>query len=324
MPWEELQEQTAAGRLLQNSLAGGRVAHAYLFLGPDSESKKIAARLLAQALNCQKGHPCGSCSSCGLIAAGTHPDVQVTEPVGRFLRLDQIRDLCRRAGNTPLLGQTKAYIVWEADRLLPEAANHLLKMLEEPPDATVFILCAEHGQTLLPTIVSRCQTVWFKPLVPIAAAQQLEAAGCSPRQAHLAAYLAAGDLAAAKTWVDEEAVAKCEQFTALVRELPQGRGALFKAAETFAQAPAQFLPLLQAWYRDLLAWQAGAQEDLYHQGQEEVISQMAAGYDAGELVRCNRAIEKTSQLVFGRINVNVRLALEALLVQLIPGEKALL
>jgi DNA polymerase-3 subunit delta' len=320
MPWEELQEQAVAARLLQSSLAHDRIAHAYLFLGPDSEGKKTASRLLAQALNCEEGYPCGSCSSCHLISSGTHPDVQIIKPEGRFLRLDQIRDLCQKAGSTPLLGRTKVYIVWEADKLLPEAANHLLKILEEPPAATVFVLCAKHRQTLLPTIVSRCQEIWFKPLVPETAARELEAtAGCSFEEAHLAAYLAGGDLAAAKNWVDKETLTKCNQFMTLVKELPQGKGALFKAAETFAQAPAEFLPLLQAWYRDLLAWQAGAQENLYYIGHKEVIDQMAACYDTAELIHCNQAIENTCQLVFGRINVNVRLALEALLVQLIAG-----
>lgn len=323
MTWDKLTEQATACHLLQNSLASGRVAHAYLFLGPDTKSKTKAARLLAQALNCEMGAPCTTCQSCQLIASGSHPDVQVLAPDGRFLRLDQMRELCRRAGNTPLVGRTKVYIVLEAEKLLPEAANHLLKTLEEPPSDTVFILCAEHRQTLLPTIVSRCQEVWFRPLTPKIAAQRLQEEGCNPRQAHLAAYLAAGDLATAKAWADEDAAEKWEQFAGLVEKLPQGKAALFQAAETFAQAPEQFLPLLQSWYRDLLAWRVGARQDIYHRGKEEALDQMAFLYDPKELVRCSQIIEKTNQLIFGRIRVNVRLALEAMLVQLIPGQQVL-
>lgn len=323
MTWEKLKDQAAASQLLRNSLAEGRVAHAYLFLGPDTEGKSTAARLLAQALNCEAGQPCGSCSSCSLVATGSHPDVQVLTPQGRFLRLDQIRELCRRAGNTPLVGRTKVYILLEAEKLLPEAANHLLKTLEEPPSDTVFILSAEHKQTLLPTIVSRCQEVWFHPLTPEATSRRLQETGCDPEQAHLAAHLAAGDLAAAKLWVDDEAAGRWKQFIELVSELPQGKSALFSAAEMFAQAPEYFLPLLQSWYRDLLAWRVNAKQDIYHRGQEENLDQMASFYAPSDLVNCSKAIEKTNQLVFGRSNVNVRLALEALLVQLLPRKQGL-
>ena len=298
MPWGELSQQVVAARLLQNSIISGRIAHAYLFLGPDSSSKEIAVRLLAQALNCDVGHPCGSCSSCRLIAAGTHPDVQMTKPAGRFLRLDQIRDLSRQAGNTPLHGLVKVYVVWEADKLLPEAANHLLKILEEPPAATVFVLCAEHRQKLLPTIVSRCQEVEFKPLSPAAASRQLMAAGTDQRQAHLAAQLAGGDLATAQAWTEAGAMANCEQFLQLATELPQGKGALFRAAQVFAETPAQFLPLLQAWYRDLLAYKVGAHDNLYHLGHEEAIGQLAVHYSVAELIRCNQAIEKDEAAYF--------------------------
>lgn len=321
MGWEKLKNQPAASKLLQNYLARGRVAHAYLFLGPDSDSKKEAALLLAQAVNCATGAPCGTCRSCNLIAAGRHPDVEVLTPQGRFLRLDQIRALCRRAGTTTLVGRTKVYILLEAEKLLPEAANHLLKTLEEPPADTILILVAEHKQALLHTIVSRCQEIVFHPLPPAAVAERLQAAGCSPEQAHLAAQLAGGDLAAAQSWVEDDAIQKQEQFVQLVRDLPQGKTALFTAAESFAQAPEYFLPLLQGWYRDLLAWHTGVDQGMYHRGQEEAVAQMASCYSCEDLVNCNQAIEKTSQLIFGRLNVNVRLSLEALLVQLIAPKQ---
>ena len=93
MGWEKLKNQPAASKLLQNYLARGRVAHAYLFLGPDSDSKTEAALLLAQAANCATGAPCGTCRSCNLIAAGRHPDVEVLTPQG--LSLIHIYHLCR-------------------------------------------------------------------------------------------------------------------------------------------------------------------------------------------------------------------------------------
>lgn len=318
MGWEELKDQGTVSRLLQNSLAQGRVAHAYLFLGPDPESQLKAAVLLAQAVNCESCVPCGGCRSCRLITAKRHPDVEIIEPEGRFLRLDQIRTLCRRAGTTALVGKTKVYIVREAGRLLPEAANHLLKTLEEPPAGTIFILCAHHGQTLLPTIVSRCQEIVFQPLPPETIRQQLQATGsCSPDQAHLMAYLAGGDPMTAEEWIDDEALARLTEFVRLIQQLPQGKNVPFTVAEVFAAAPEHFLPLLAAWYRDLLVCHSGG-KDVYHRGQQDNLAAMASLYCRRQLLACNKAIEKTSQLIFGRINVNVRLTLEALLVQLIP------
>ncbi|NMA54832.1 MAG: DNA polymerase III subunit delta' [Firmicutes bacterium] len=321
MGWEKLENQPAVSKLLQNSLAQGRVAHAYLFSGPDLNGKKVAARLLAQAVNCDRGRPCGSCPSCNLITAGSHPDVELIEPEGRFLRLHQIKALCHRAGTTTLVGRTKVYILQETEKLLPEGANHLLKTLEEPPADTIFILFVQHKQVLLPTIVSRCQQIDFQPLPPAVIVKRLQAAGCNPERAHLAAYLAAGDLATAQKWTEAEAVTRKEQFLQLVRKLPQGKNIPFEAAECFAESPEYFLPLLQAWYRDLLVWHAGGRQEVYHRGQEKAIADQASLYSYRKLVSCNRIIDETSRLILGPHNVNVRLALEALLVQLIPAAK---
>lgn len=318
MVWEE-SEQRAARRLLTGAVAAGRVAHAYLFLGPDGRGKEEAARWLAQALNCETGPgtPCGRCRSCHLIAAGTHPDVRTFAPSGRYLRLEDVRALCRAVGNSPLVGRAKVYLVKEADKLLPEAANHLLKVLEEPPADTFFLLSAERPYALMPTVVSRCQVVPFHPLPPEKVAELLVAEGHAPQLAHRAAYLAGGDVKAAAGWLEEEGRRAQETFLALAPRLPAGRGALVTAAEAFAQDAGRFLTLLGAWYRDLLVWLTGCRDLICFQGAEAAIGRAAAFYRPVELVRANRAIEKATRRFSGRSNVNVRLAFEALLVELI-------
>ena len=318
MPWRELSaRQGSVARFLKNSVLNDRVAHAYLFVGPDNHSKEIAARLLAQAVNCGAGHPCGTCSSCRVIAAGTHPDVQTIASDGRFLRLDKIRDLSRRAQNTAFLGRVKVYVVPDADKLLPEAANHLLKMLEEPPEATVFVLYARYSESLLPTIVSRCQEVKFAALSLDALTGQLVETGLQEDVAHLLARLSGGDGEIARDLSGTQGMDR-DEFLALAEKIPAGKGELFEVSEAAAKMPTEFLLLLQALYRDLLVWKAGTKEDLYFMGQGGLVARLAALYRLPQLLRCSETIEKTRKLVFGRTNVNVRLALEALLVDLVP------
>lgn len=322
MAYEEAGTQQVARRLLAGAVTSGRVAHAYLFLGPNAEEKEDAARWLAQGLNCATGPglPCGSCPSCHLIAVGTHPDVRTVAPQGRFLRLDEVRGLTRAAYASPLTGRFKVYVLKAADRLLPEAANHLLKVLEEPPDDTVFILTADRSYAVLPTVASRCQVIPFRPLPPEQAARRLAAEGCASDLAHRAAYLAGGDLAAARGWTSTEGQRAQEVFLELVPRLPEGKGALVEAAETFAEDPSRYLTLLGAWYCDLLLWQDGRPELISFQGAEETLKRVAALYRPGEVVRANRAIEQAAQQLTGRSNVNTRLALLALLVELVANQ----
>ena len=157
-------QRAALGRLLGQE----RVGHAMLFEGPEGVGKTTIAMAVAASLACltptAEGDACNDCRSCRALERGEHPDVARLERQGREIKIDQVRTATARLRYDPLVGRAKVLLVLEADRLREEAANALLKTLEEPSSRTHFLLVSSRPQLLLHTIRSRCQTLRFGPL----------------------------------------------------------------------------------------------------------------------------------------------------------------
>lgn len=167
--FENILGQPQVRDFLRASVRGGHVSHAYLFCGPAGSNKTLAAYALAQAYLCPKGAKgprggaCGACDACGRIMRKKHPDVRYYTPegAGGYL-IDQIRDIVADVQLSPIQAQAKVYILDRADLLTTASANAFLKTLEEPPDNVVVVLLARTRESVLPTIVSRCQVVPFR------------------------------------------------------------------------------------------------------------------------------------------------------------------
>ncbi len=167
--FENILGQPQVRDFLRASVRGGHVSHAYLFCGPAGSNKTLAAYALAQAYLCPKGATgprggaCGACDACGRIMRKKHPDVRYFAPegAGGYL-IDQIRDIVADVQLAPIQAQAKVYILDRAELLTTSSANAFLKTLEEPPDNVVIILLARTRESVLPTIVSRCQVVPFR------------------------------------------------------------------------------------------------------------------------------------------------------------------
>lgn len=181
MAWQGIEGHDAVAAMFAQAENHGRIAGSYLFIGPPGVGKGAFARALAKSLTCPSPQPglvaCGRCASCTQADAGSHPDIDIvtkpedrsTIPLEAFIGDAEHRmreGLCWRILLKPALGGRRVAIVLDADHLTDEAANCLLKTLEEPPAGAVMILVGTGLERQLPTIRSRCQVVRFKPLAP--------------------------------------------------------------------------------------------------------------------------------------------------------------
>ncbi|HEY2878702.1 DNA polymerase III subunit delta' [Nocardioides sp.] len=158
--WDTLVGQRGVVESLRAAAAGKGMNHAFLFTGPPGSGRSNAAVAFAAALQCEEQPPgCGTCHSCHTVLAGSHADVTVVRTDRLSIGVDEVRELVRRSALAPVGRRWQVMIVEDADRLTEQAANALLKAIEEPTDRTVWILCAPTVEDLLPTIRSRCRLV---------------------------------------------------------------------------------------------------------------------------------------------------------------------
>lgn len=167
MGFEEIKGQDNAINLIQAGFQTGRISHAYLFYGLKGIGKSSTARIFARQLNCSNSSPtgpCDTCPSCLKALTGNHPELIWAEPEGKNIKIGQMRTIREKAYYKCYEGAYKVIMIDEVQLLTEEAANCLLKVLEEPPLNTVFILIAQDTSALPTTLLSRCQQIPFKPL----------------------------------------------------------------------------------------------------------------------------------------------------------------
>jgi DNA polymerase-3 subunit delta' len=178
--------------------ATARPHHAYLFAGPEGCGKSLAARAFAAALLCKRGG-CGECRDCRLALDDRHPNEFLVEPEGREIHVETVRsEVWHPAFRTAPEPGRKIFMIREADRLNPAAADVLLKVLEEPPADAILLLLSARPHELPETVLSRCHVVMFRPLAEGFVVRTLEGEGVSSALARLAARLAGGNLGRAR------------------------------------------------------------------------------------------------------------------------------
>jgi DNA polymerase-3 subunit delta' len=207
MPFRDVVGHVRLIDLLSRSAAGGTLPPSLLFAGPAGIGKRLTALAVAQALNCTNitkgsGHraegsvdACGTCAACSRIARGVHPDVIFLLPnENGNIKMEPVRDVIDRAQYKPFEGRRRVVIIDEADGLVPQAQNAMLKTLEEPTPSSVFILVTSLPDMLLPTVLSRCPQLRFRPLSAVDIASALMARGHSETEARAVAATADGSL----------------------------------------------------------------------------------------------------------------------------------
>jgi DNA polymerase-3 subunit delta' len=199
MPFRDIAGHRHLLELLAGAAVRGTLPPSLIFAGPDGVGKRLAATALAQLLNCLSpagADSCGVCASCKRIARGVHADVLLIEPEeSGAIKIEAIRDAIDRTAYRPFEGRRRVVIIDEADAVGEPAQNALLKTLEEPPPASVFVLVTSRPDVLLPTVRSRCQRLRFGRLAPGEVAGVLiERHGYSEPDAYAAAALSDGSI----------------------------------------------------------------------------------------------------------------------------------
>ena len=260
MALADIAGQQRAMRFLKQLLKKEAVPHALLFSGMAGTGKFAAAKEFAKALNCldpQDYDSCGGCAACHKLEEGLHPDLVQIRSDGVFIKLEQIRELRKRFRFRPFEGKFRVVIIQDAQRLMEPAANAILKILEEPPKANIFILLAPESQMLLPTIVSRCCQVRFQPLDDEIVAECLtREGGLSADQAAVIARLAAGSIERARWLSEEDRIASWKKVVEKLESL-DGLSILdfFPMVSDWAKSretAEQDLEFIRLWVRDLI------------------------------------------------------------------------
>lgn len=250
--------------LLLRAVASGRLPPALLMAGPEGVGKRTLALAVARAALCERGsgEPCDACSTCRRVGRGIHPDVFLVEPATAAIKIEQVRDAVREIAGRPFEGRARVFLVNDAHALTEQAANALLKSLEEPPSTSHVLLVTASPQALLPTIRSRCQLLRFGPLPTRLVEEQLRRqAGLDEDEARLRASLAGGSLGAALAFESEAYRSVREELLALLESLPRaGTLERLAAAEALADHadPILSLTTLRSLLRDVAVLGVGA------------------------------------------------------------------
>lgn len=325
MPFREIKGQTRAIEYFKRSLRNKRLGHAFLFIGPEGVGKRATALALAQALNCfepDAGEACGECNACRKIAQKGHPDVRIIEPEGQALKIGQIREQVQRdAVLKPMEGSIKLYILDGAETLTLEAANSLLKLLEEPPPAVILVLLTTQPFALLETIRSRCQTVRFQPLeTKVLSAWLRERLACKADQAQALAMQSGGRPAEALRLADESTQALRNRVLGMLpnlgpRDWPEAAGQWREQRDELSE----MLAILLSWFRDLIVLSSRASREMIMNSDRLTELEAALpGESPGSLEeKCQAVLTAIHQL---KKNINIQLLLEVLFMRL--GAKA--
>ncbi len=351
-------------RRLSVFLQKGTIPHALLFTGIEGIGKRATAMLFAMACNC-RGQDAGSrsqksgvrsqeaggrgqnavancqlpiancpCKSCRKILSGNHPDIHFIEPSGAFIRIDQIRELCHTLSMKPYEAETRVVIISDAHLMNPEAANALLKVLEEPPERTVLILIAPQPSDLLPTVLSRCQHIrFYSPFLSDEGRKKLEnllieTRGVKPHEAMNIAIMANGSLSKAVAMSQKKWINRRYWLISVLDRLLSGESGiagmlafaenLSKNKEILSDA----LEIINSWLRDIVVCKimtekyqrVDLKKIINHDMTEKIQQRVSSKITVTSLLSKIKAVQTAQKNL--RANTNLRLTLESMIMQL--------
>jgi DNA polymerase-3 subunit delta' len=320
MTFGEIYGHGKAIAILKSVIANGRIAHAYLFYGLEGVGKRTTAEVFARSLNCtEEDPPCGACSSCRKAEHRNHPDIVTVAEDGPIIKIGTVKELLGQMKFRPREGRMRVFIMPEADRMNPAAANALLKTLEEPSAGNILLLTTARPHALPMTILSRCQLLRFPPLTR-------EEVACFLREKNSVTPDAAAILAASSGGSIGKALEmnRADYLTlrnAILDYLasddpadPIGRLAFAARFGTEREDILERLLILKTCYRDALIFHETKQKGrLVFQDRIEAIQAVAGRLSGRDLLRNIALIEVAAGAIDK--NANKTLTLETMLIK---------
>jgi len=305
--------------ILLRTIHNHRIAQAYLFAGPNGIGKKMMALAFTQAILCPVSTGCGKCPTCLKVDHGNHPDVHLFAADGATIKIEKVRALQREISLRPLEAKYKICIINDAEQFTPNAANALLKTLEEPQAGTVLILLTSHTEKLLTTIRSRCQILPFSRLLKTQMAtilkQKLE---LSDTEANILAALSEGSFKKALGSNRELFLKKRTELIQSLSALRAGSTIPIFAFATELEAEKEsindILDIFQTFYRDVLLLKQQGNKQLVNIDMLETLQQQNNSTTTTSLLTKLKALDSARQHL--QRNVNTSLALEVMLMRI--------
>ncbi len=324
--FSEIIGQDRAIKFLKGVLIKGKIPHAYLFAGISGIGKTTAALALTQTINCQQPvnqEGCGGCQSCRQLRSGNFPDLVFIEPDGQYIKIEQIRSLNRTLSFKPISGRYRVSIIRQAETMTDEAANSLLKTLEEPPPNNILILHVTEPLALFPTIVSRCQKVLFQPITAPAIGNWLVSnQSLEEEKALVIARISEGSLGKAIRMCEAGFIEKREYLISRVIQLPSltSEEALEMALEHKRKGKDMdpdetgkgdwdlfdLLSIWKSWYRDLLLVKLDCPTDfLINADFSQKLKNMSKNFKIIDLIDSFHLVDRSQRDLLQTRNVDI-------------------
>jgi DNA polymerase-3 subunit delta' len=314
-------------KILRLALEKGRVPNSLIFSGPEGVGKRRLALLLAQALNCERGkiEPCGECTTCRKILDGKLPEVVKVRPGKLSIGIDEMKEVRQAAYVKPMSARLRrVFIVSEADKMTPDAANCLLKILEEPPPYSYIILVTAMPHLILPTIKSRCQVLDFSPIGREEIKRALVEKGHPEDRAGVMALLVNGNLEEAmKLDWDKVQERRREAWDVFAALQGGGEGSVFLRSYAFSKRDLvrddfeRLLGILASFCRDTSLLKMGGKASLLlNPDYAEKLRALETGWRSEDYTKCLNKIEQT----FAGLKKSLNMGLLVMSFYSLPGE----
>lgn len=311
--------------MLKKHIVHGTTRHAYLFSGPTGLGRRTLALRFAQALNCptpvEAGIPCRVCRDCKQIESMKHADLTIvqSDSEGGILKVDQIREARRTLILKPYMSKYRVALFLRFHEANDNAANALLKTLEEAPSYAVLILTADNPEQLLPTIVSRCEVLRLRPLRVEEVQRELQNRGLENSRAKLMAHISGGRMGYAIRLIENDSLLEKreERLNDLLALLPASRVEKFKYADQLSKDKDGMRQTISFWlsyWRDVMLRTAQAETPLVNVDRNVEIEDLAGRMDLSASRRVVSGLEEALEKM--ERNVNPRLLAEVLLLDL--------